>query len=121
MNRVSINRRFALWAGAVAVAGLVVVGGAAAANAAATPAPPALVAVDGSPDMSKVQPGELSPAAPHPAVVVGDGTAVTLTEVPGAVPDISQVEIVEPTEADGVPVVVGDGGTTAKDKTTARN
>jgi len=143
--------RVALALGAAAIAGLAVVGGATAANAAPAPAPKPAAAqvtgeapaifVDCAPDLTAVQQGNgvslqsVKPPtgtdAEEPVVVavncepsLPDGRhsnpvkpsigseELSLVEVPGAVPDLDNVQAETPTAVDAVPEPIGEGKTT---------
>jgi hypothetical protein len=147
--------RVALALGAVAIAGLTILGGAATANAASTPAPkPAahtttddapVIYVDCDPDLTAVQQGNGRHSNPlrlatdsdadEPTVVAvncapslpggahsipmkpsidGGTEQPTLVEVPGAVPDLDNVQAEEPVAVGAVPQPIGEGKTTAK-------
>jgi len=136
------RKRLALAAGAAAIAALTIVGGAAAANAATAPAPkasthttgeePAVVAVNCAPDLGGVRPGTAKPVPGKPVVddtngstvvavdcepvlTPADGDGPILAEVPGAVPDLDDVQPGTATKLGAVPQPVGGGGkTTAK-------
>ncbi len=114
--RTGRKRRVAF--GAAAIAGLTIVGGATAANAASTPAPKpdgatTVVSVDGASDLTTVRQGD----GPHSVPIkprIGSGKP-SLVEVPGAAPDFDSVQTQQPTPIDGVPQSTDkDGKTTAR-------
>jgi len=113
MNRLSAVRisrkgRVGLALGAAAIAGLAILGGAAAANAASTPGPKpdtqeAVLDNGPGPDMSGVPIVDVT-LEPVQEAVLDDGPA----------PDMSGVPIMEATAVSDAPETIGQGGTTAQ-------